>query len=348
MAPILKPFDFRNANDEEYVLFNNCRNRIRAERLPDDPPIPLKETIQTFKNIPPFVHLAIWAMWDEEKSTMVGYGLAQLSLEDNLHMAQITINVTPRFRRMGLGRQLLAEIVKLARTKRRRLLITSTVDRIPAGEAFMTRIGAERGLETHTNQLVIGDLDQDLLSKWVDRAMERAAGFEVGLWEGSYPEEDMDAIVSLYGLLNQQPLGDLDVEEIKITADQLRQIEQSVFARGFERWTYYVRERATEKFAGYTETLWNPNRAEIISQEMTGVFPEYRNRGIGRWLKAVMLQKILADRSQAKYVRTQNADVNAPMLKINTELGFKPYTSECVWQVAGDQASSYLSEYDLL
>ena len=50
--------------------------------------------------------------------------------------------------------------------------------------------------------------------------------------------------------------------------------------------------------------MWNPNRPELLGQGMTGVFPQYRNRGLGRWLKAAMLDKVLKERPQVKYVRT--------------------------------------------
>ena len=92
--------------------------------------------------------------------------------------------------------------------------------------------------------------------------------------------------------------------------------------------------------------LWNPNRPALISQGMTGVFPEYRNRGLGRWLKAEMLDRILTKRPQARFVRTGNADMNAPMMKINNELGFKPYIAECVWQVETEKVAEYLSRYE--
>ena len=127
-----------------------------------------------------------------------------------------------------------------------------------------------------------------------------------------------------------------------MTTEQLRQMEKNIFARGNQRWTFFVTQRATGKFAGYTDTIWNPNRPEILGQIMTGVFPQYRNKGLGRLLKAAMLDKVLKERPQVKYVRTGNADSNAAMLKINTELGFKPYTADAIWQVELQKVLDYL------
>ena len=339
----IKVWDYKNATDDEVAAFNRCSNQVRAERLPDDPPVPVEQTAQGLKHFPEHIEMTLWAGWVEERVRMAAYGYIQYSFEDNLHMAQFWISLLPEFRRQGLGREFLSRIAQVAREQNRRLLITDTTDRIPAGEAFMLRIGAEKGLETHTNQLVIAELDWDLIREWQERAKERGTGFELGQWEGRYPEEALETIVDLHSLINQQPFGDLEVEDFTFSAETIRQTEDSLFARGYERWTCFVRERKTGRLAGYTEVLWNPHQPEMISQGMTGVFPEFRNRGLGRWLKAAMLDRILAERPQAKFVRTGNADMNAPMLKINNELGFKPYIAEAVWQVETEKVEEYLS-----
>ena len=128
---------------------------------------------------------------------------------------------------------------------------------------------------------------------------EQQQAFELGLWEGAYPEDKLPAILELYELNNQQPFGELEIEDQHVTVEQVRQTEHNLFARGSQRWTYYLTGRATGTFVGYTETVWNPNRPEILRQEMTGVFPQYRNKGLGRWLKAAMLDKVLKDRPRS-------------------------------------------------
>ena len=56
-----------------------------------------------------------------------------------------------------------------------------------------------------------------------------------------------------------------------------------------------------------------------------------------------MLEKILRDRPQVNYFYTGNAYVNAPMLKINHELGFRLYKTHMVWQISLDEVDAYLT-----
>jgi mycothiol synthase len=340
----IQPFSPKDATRSEYEAMNRHINAMRRERLPDDPPIPLEETIQSMQNIPPFVYERAWVAWNADRSEIIAESeLVMLRMEENKHLAQVDISVFSAYRRQGLGRRMLALIAEAARAENRSHLITGTVDRIPAGEAFLLRIGAKKGLESHVNQLRIGELDRGLIERWLERGKENAPEYELGFWDGPYPEEQLSAIALLNDLTNQQPRGDLAIEDMHITPEQLRQSERSFMERGIQRWTFYVIEKATSNFAGYTEVGWSPNRPEILDQWMTGVLPEYRNKGLGRWLKAAMLDKVLKERPQVKVVRTGNADSNAPMLKINQELGFKPYMASAVWQVEVERVLEYIA-----
>ena len=336
-----------NESQVEYIALNWHNNRMRKERLPDDPPIPLEETIANLKSLPDFVDVRLWAAWSADQNEIVALGeLVLVRMKENQHLCQFDITVLPEFRQRGLGRQLLVLIAEDARQDNRRMLMTNTVDRIPAGEAFMMKIGAQKGLEIRTSQLRMAELDHELLRRWLARGQENQPGFELGFWDGPFPEEQIQEIAELNDLMNDQPFGELEINKMHMTPEQLRQIEANLFARGSQRWIFYVIDRVTGKFAGYTETVWNANRPEILHQNMTGVFSQFRRKGLGRWLKAAMLEKVLAERPQVKFVRTGNADSNAAMLKINTEIGFKPYMAETLWQMTLEKVSDYLRAHE--
>jgi len=337
----IERIDIRKATEQQYTAYNAFLNVMRAERLPDDPPIPLEEDMRRWRTIPNFLDVSVWI--GTENESVVAYASTTIQrVDENKHVLDFGIEVHAARRRRGIGTRLLDLIADLTRREGRRLLITSSRSTIPAAEEFLRRIGATIGLDTHTNQLDLKDLNRDLLRLWQARAKDRAAGFEILLWTGGFPEEYLEQFAELIGAMNRAPRGTLQLEDFRTTPEQLRQWDQAMRERGIEHWTMIARERATGRFAGFTEVTWHPNRPEFLSQEGTAVKAEFQNLGLGRWLKAAMLDKVLRERPQVKRVRTGNADSNAPMLKINYELGFRPYISQSAWQVELSQVQAYL------
>lgn len=68
------------------------------------------------------------------------------------------------------------------------------------------------------------------------------------------------------------------------------------------------------------------------------VRPSARGQGLGKWLKAAMLERIPAEYAGAEYVRTGNAEENAAMLGINVSLGFRPWAQTTEWQLKKEDA----------
>ena len=68
----------------------------------------------------------------------------------------------------------------------------------------------------------------------------------------------------------------------------------------------------------------------------------HRGHKLGLWMKAVMLERILRERPNAKFIRTGNANVNEHMLAINTDLGFRQAWSNTIWQLPLAEARTSL------
>jgi hypothetical protein len=218
-------------------------------------------------------------------------------------------------------------------------------DRVPAAATFLERIGGRRGQEGHVNQLKVSELDRDLMVRWLKQNEHLATEFEIGLWERVFPEERLEEIAAqLQKLANDQPRDNLEIEDMKFTPEMLREFQQNMLATGEQRWTLYVLDRSNQKLVGWTEVYWHPDRPMILNQGFTAVDAIYRNKGLGRWLKASMMKNLLEERPEVEFIRTRNANSNAPMLKINDEMGFKPYNSITAWQIRATDVENYLNE----
>jgi mycothiol synthase len=341
-----QPLDLRNAAENEYVCLSKFKNTLNREYDPDDPPIPLEEYIQGWKNMPAFVEQEVYIVWNAPDTEIIAYcEIAVYNTGDNEHLADFTIEVLPEYRHQGIGRQALKLLLPFAKARQRTLLSAFTSSRIPESEILFEHLGARKGLGMQMYQLKLSEFDKTLVRKWLTQSESKHSEFELGFLEGTYPDNIIADIAALRQEVgNDQPREDLEMEASKFTPELIRQNEQSMFARGDRRWTMYLADHAHGKVAGLTEVFWNKNRPMVLHQGFTGIYPAYRNKGLGRWLKAEMMNKIINERPEVEFIRTGNANSNAPMLKINIAMGFKPYTANTIWQVETEKVENYLLE----
>jgi len=343
---VFQPIDLEYATEHEYTCLSKFKNVIDLESHPDDPPTPLEEHIQNWKNKPSFVEYEAYVIWNASQTEIIAFCQSMIfQTGDNEHIVRFRIEVLSEYRRQGIGKEALKVLLSFAKRHKRTLWFSFTWDNIPATTLFFERLGARRGSEMKTNQLKIEEFDRGLVERWLKHSEKLKQGFDLGLWDGAYPDSEIEAVASLFQVVgNDQPRDSLEMEDMNISPQFLRDIEKKMFATGEQRWTIYSKDKLRSNFVGLTEVFWNPNRAMILNQGFTGVYPQYRNKGIGRWLKAEMMNKILTERPEVKFIRTGNANSNAPMLKINMEMGFKPYIANTIWQVETEKIEKYLAE----
>ncbi len=304
-------------------------NRLRAESHPHDPPVDPANVWGQMQHLPPVLELDFWTV--EEGGVIVAHARTQLlTVGDNQHLAELELMVSPAARGRGLGRTLLDHAARAMRERGRTLLITQTNDRVPAGEAFARRAGFQPGLSNHVNRLLLSDIPDGLLDAWTTRPDD---GYTLEVWTDGVPDADLEAYAELLNVMNSAPRDDLDLEDHRTTPEEVRSME--TLARAGGRVTVVAVVRAPDgTLAGLTDVSWRPAQPGIVSQGNTGVLPAHRGHQLGRWLKAANVREVVRLNPQATEIRTQNADSNGPMLKINTDLGFRPFMASTVWQGA--------------
>ncbi|OOV12516.1 GNAT family N-acetyltransferase [Deinococcus sp. LM3] len=302
-------------------------NRLRAESHPDDPPVDPANVWGQMQHLPPHLELDFWTV--EEAGQIVAHARTQLfNSGENQHLAELELLVAPGARRRGLGGDLLRLAAQSMQARGRTLLIAQTTDRVPAGEVFARRYGFQPGLSNHVNRLLLADIPDGLLEAWTTRPDD---GYTLEVWADGVPDADLDAYAQLLNVMNSAPRDGLDVEDQRTTPEEVRSMERLARAGGRQTLTAVIRA-PDGTLAGLTDLSWRPAQRGIVAQGNTGVRPEHRGHGLGGWLKAANICEMQRLNPHATEIRTQNADSNGPMLKINAALGVRPFMASTVWR----------------
>ncbi len=308
---------------EGYFEFNEANFRYHN---PDDP-LPNREAIiQRQKADIPNFYVKRWLAFTPEDKIVgwAGFGAAtdtSPEYEKNKHLCQLNIAVLPDYQRKGIGTALLKVCVQEAQSLNKTVIETGTNH--DSGRSFLKKYGADFTIEAAENRLELEDVDWNLMQSWVDEGPKRAEGVTI---ESFYdcPEEILDEYCEMFTeALNMQPLGETE-HRSKIDGKFRRQLEQRFKDTGQISYTLISRER-DRRISGMTDILYDPRNSDRVLQQLTGVRPEFRGRGLGKWLKGKMILHIRDTYPDVQRIITGNAESNAPMLSINQRMGFKKY-----------------------
>lgn len=328
-------------SDDKAIEAARLQQAINAERVPEDPLTPLEPIVQRMR-AEPFGHWRASFAARDAAGAFVGYASVDRALNEpeNAHVRWSEIAVAREHRRRGLGTALFRALVLACEGQGEDMVFMSgTSDRMPSGEAFARAIGATPGLVMKSNQLVIAELDRAKVAAW---ARLDPAGYRLERADGTVPERLVRPYLDALNAMNDMPKGQMRFAEQKFTEEQLRDRESWLRQAGVEWWVVVAIHEATGAGAGFTEVQHDPRVGHLINQGGTGVTPAHRGHRIGLWLKATMLERILRERPAARFIRTGNANDNAPMLAINTELGFRHAWSNTLWQEPLADARAHL------
>ena len=339
-AYVVAPVELRTANDDVLREVTALTNVISGERVPEDPPLSFEAFASRVRNRPAMVVIRDWLVRSADGELVARGFVVRFDANTNQHLREAGIDVLPAHRRRGLGKQLLREIVTAAGDTDDIVVSCFVSDRVPSATAFLRRIGAKETLTMHTNELDLGRLDRAIVREW---AGINPRGYRLEWIDGDVPDALMPSVIVAYDAMNTAPRGDSAMQDWNTTPEQIREFDRSRRATGRDRRLVLAINEASGETAGYTELVYDAKIPHLIWQQGTAVLPRHRGQGIGKWIKASMLERAINDWPKASVVRTGNADSNAPMLAINTRLGFKPAWADAIWEFGIVDARRYLA-----
>jgi GNAT superfamily N-acetyltransferase len=259
-------------------------------------------------------------------------GAAELSgsLRDNLHLAEIEVDVIPSCRRQGIGRQLLGEVLRRGRADGRTSFIAEACqpaeDRPSAATSFAQALGFE---SAHREDHFALDLPvpAELLSGGIHDRIHNGTddgtdiGHHVVTWTNRAPDDLVAAYARMRTQMNHDvPLGDLDIEPQAETVERIRASEERL-SEHFDT-VVGVARRSDGELSGYT-LAYLPHDEGFVQQDDTFVTREARGRGIGRALKIALLRLLADEWPERTLVHTWTAVDNVAMQRLNRALGFR-------------------------
>ncbi|MEO6512584.1 MAG: GNAT family N-acetyltransferase [Nocardioides sp.] len=281
-----------------------------------------------------FYH-AFAAFEDPDGTEMVGQTWVVGSTIDNLHLAHLWAWVPPRFGRRGYGAALVAHAEQHVRELGRSTAVTQTWigDGTGGYRPFAERLGYSLA-QTQVERRQHLPVDETTLSGLEADAAAHSAGYPLRTVVGPIPDELVPGFLDLYNLMNvEMPTGDIELEEGRRTPEVQAQQEDELRDQGRTRLTVLAYSPAGEAVA-YSNVVSGASDSDDpgIDQWATIVRPDHRGHRVGLAVKCALTRAIQEHFPDAEYVRTQNAETNAPMVAINEALGFRVHSIEGEFQ----------------
>jgi GNAT superfamily N-acetyltransferase len=263
-------------------------------------------------------------------SRIVGSADLALSLEDNLHLASLEVRVLPDVRRRGIGTALHDDVVRRAREAGRTTFL---------GEASQPSLDVRSGSVSFAMALgyqVVNREDHHVLDLPYpeDRlaALPTGAdGYEIVTWTARAPDDVVEAYAAMHTQMGRDtPSGEIDHQPVTIDVARIRESEERT-AVAYVSLVAAARRTSDGVFGGYT-LVFLAHDSDYVVQDDTLVMPDHRGHGLGLALKATMLRRLAEEHPERRLIHTWNAVENAPMQRINRELGFRTVELEVEMQ----------------
>jgi mycothiol synthase len=342
-ATTIEEWQLRAQPDELLAELYRARAELHQEATPQDPRMPLDDEIAAVRHLPA-TDDGLVLVARGPAGAIVGFSTCTWQyLQGWEHVLSTDISVLPSWRRQGLGTLLLERSAALAQRRGLRLVAFWTRDNVPSGAAFCRRFGAEPALIGEENRLDLATVDRDLVDRWIAEGPVRAPGYRLVFVAGCTPPDLRDRVAEVLNVMNTAPRENLDVGDVPMTAELVREFDESAAAAGSGRLAYYA-EDGSGRFVGLTSVVIEPGTPDRVYVGDTGVDLAHRGQGLGKWLKAAITRRIGELLPDVRWVITHNAGSNDAMLAINKQLGFRTAAVHTTWQLATSQLVATLAE----
>lgn len=234
------------------------------------------------------------------------------------HLAELTLHVHPAERRKCVGSRLLDAAVATARDNARCCVIAQAEAGSP-GDHFLAVRGFRRVLTLRLSRLPLADVDSTALAEIVEHPHP---GYRLVSWQGTVPDGLAQTFAASRHAMDDMPMDDTDYGTVTWDVDRVRAAAKAVEQRGDQLRTVVAIDASSGSIAGFTELVIPGDGTGDGQHYGTGVLPEHRGHGLGRWMKAESIRQARGHFPDLGGLLADTADSNTYMRQINDSLGY--------------------------
>jgi GNAT superfamily N-acetyltransferase len=335
----------------DFVAFSNLTNAVVAELDGDIGRTHTPEARLVIFTSTPQQQLTAFVARNTE-GQVVGYGMHRRPLHDGATQSYAFVGVAPQHRRQGIGSALAERLTAEARAagsatlecyaqqpyddEGEQLAPEDGSGAVPANSSS-TRFALRHGLrlvQVHVGSTLAVPVDPERLARAEAEAPASADAYELRTWQAPTPDDLLPGVALLRTrMATDAPSGGMAATSDPWDAQRVADAEEALLRSGRGRLYAGAVERSTGTLAAFTEIDLPVITDAPADQQYTLVLREHRGHGLGIVVKAANLRQLAAASPSTTEVKTFNADENAPMLRINRLLGFRPSSLSAAWRL---------------
>jgi GNAT superfamily N-acetyltransferase len=274
------------------------------------------------------LHDLHWAALSSTGRTAAGWARLTLRQAADFEGAgKFHIEVSPAYRRLGLGTALLGRVRERAELLGLSTLYGWAADS-SAGSGFLSARLDRVWTREISSVLDLCRIDRDAIRHRAGRLP--VPGVEPAGWAGSCPPGLLEEYARCHRRTNADARGSEAGPE-QVTAALLAE-QEGAAERSGQEWITVAAVGPGGELLGFSQADLPADRSGRAQQVFTGVVPEHNGRGIAGWLKASVVVRLMKHKPRVRWLTTENNGANPAILAANARLGFEPYLTSTGWE----------------
>jgi GNAT superfamily N-acetyltransferase len=264
--------------------------------------------------------------------------------EEHKEHVEAWIAVLGFAQRNGLGTRLLATLADFMTAHQKSILSLNA--RTPAGNAFLTAVGAQMKFSNTRNRLDMSTVNWRELESWRVSVEKQFPQFTWEIYAGKVPFTRLEHLYDpLNELLSQVPTDSLEQAPMRFEDPAMRAWYKEIDEYGGKHLLVMLKDGSlpSARIIAVSSGGFDERRPEWIHQALTAVVADMRGKGIAKAIKSKMTELMREHQPNAKWIGTYNAKSNAPILAVNRRMGFTTMREIATYQIRLNELNQYIS-----